>query len=171
MLTATNKQLIIFESHDDSNRCTPCRGKSHTHATYASCAGPHKPLVHFLRTVPVRGNLSRWPNRVGQIHCSREKVLPTPPLGPVEWPAGSTSVSLPNTTIEAVCLSQTSVDEQAIRLTRPISPAYDQYIQYLLTGANPLVLNWLRQGLQSWRCRLSISHSPTFPTDGPPLLI
>jgi hypothetical protein len=27
------------------------------------------------------------------------------------------------------------------RFTRPISPASDQYIQYLLTGANPSVLN------------------------------
>jgi hypothetical protein len=26
MLTATNKLLLISESHDDSNRCTPCRG-------------------------------------------------------------------------------------------------------------------------------------------------
>jgi hypothetical protein len=40
------------------------------------------------------------------------KVLPTPPLSPTEWPTGLDSVSLPNTTIKVVHLSQTSVDEQ-----------------------------------------------------------
>jgi hypothetical protein len=33
--------------------------------------------VRFLRTVPVRGNLSWVINKVGQSHCSREKGLPT----------------------------------------------------------------------------------------------
>jgi hypothetical protein len=40
----------------------------------------------------------------------------------------------PNTAIEAARLSQTSIDEQATRLTGLISPAYDQYVQYLFTG-------------------------------------
>jgi hypothetical protein len=40
-----------------------------------------------------------------------EKVLLTPPLSPAKWPVGLSLVSLPNTTIEAVHLSQTSVDE------------------------------------------------------------
>jgi hypothetical protein len=30
---------------------------------------------------------------------------------------------------------------QTIRLTEPISPAWDQYVQYLLVGANPSILN------------------------------
>jgi hypothetical protein len=145
------------------------QGKPNTHATYASYAGPHTSLVCFSRTVLVCGNLSRWPNRVGQIHCFWEKVLPTPPLNPAKWPTGPTSVSLPNTTTEVVRLSQTYVDEQATRLTRCISPACDQYVQYLLTGPNPSVLNWHRRGLQPWRCRLATSHSLTFLTDGPPL--
>jgi hypothetical protein len=127
--------------------------KPNTHDTYASCTDPHTPLIHFLRAVPICGNLSRWPNRLRQIHCSREKVLPTPPLSPTEWPAGPTSVSLPNTTIEAVSLNQTFVNEQATRLTDPISPACDQYVQYLLAGANRSVHNWLRRGLQPWKCR------------------
>jgi hypothetical protein len=68
-------------------------------------------------------------------------VPPTPPLSPAEWPAGPASISLPNTTIEVVRLSQTFVDEYATRLTRPISRACDQYVQYLLAGVNPSVLN------------------------------
>jgi hypothetical protein len=55
---------------------------------------------------------------------------------------------------------------QAIRLTGSISPACDRYVQYLLAGANPSVLNRHSRGLQPWRCRLATSHSPTFPTDG-----
>jgi hypothetical protein len=145
------------------------QGKPDTHATYASCAGPRMPFIRFSRTVPVRDNLSRWPNRVGQNHCSWEKVLLTSPLSLAEWHTGPTSVSLPNTTIEAVRLSQTSIDEQATRLTGHISPAYDQYVQYLLMGVNPSALNRLRRWLQPWRCQLFTLHSPTFPTDGPPL--
>jgi hypothetical protein len=56
---------------------------------------------------------------------------------------------------------------QAIRLIGPISLASDRYVQYLLVGANPSVLNWHNQGLQPWRCWLTTSHSPTFPTNGP----
>jgi hypothetical protein len=37
---------------------------------------------------------------------------------------------------------------QATRLIGPISPACDQYVQYLLTGANPLVLNRYSRMLQ-----------------------
>jgi hypothetical protein len=33
METTTNKRLLISESCGDSNRCTPCRGKSDQHAT------------------------------------------------------------------------------------------------------------------------------------------
>jgi hypothetical protein len=42
---------------------------------------------------------------------------------------------------------------------------YDRYVQCLLTGANPSVLNRHRRGLQHWRCQLSTYHSLTFPTD------
>jgi hypothetical protein len=40
MKTATNKRLIISESHDNSNRCTSCRGKPDQHDTYASYRRP-----------------------------------------------------------------------------------------------------------------------------------
>jgi hypothetical protein len=54
---------------------------------------------------------------------------------------------------------------QVTRLTRPISPVCNRYVQYLLAGTNPSVLNRHRQGLQPWRYRLSTYHSPTFPTN------
>jgi hypothetical protein len=52
---------------------------------------------------------------------------------------------------------------QTTRLIGPISPVCNQYVQYLLTGVNPSVLNWHKRRLQPWRCRLSTYHSPTFP--------
>jgi hypothetical protein len=57
----------------------------------------------------------------------------------------------------------------ATRLTGPISLVCDQYVQYLLTRANSSVLNRHRRGPQPCRCQFATSHSPTFPTDGPPL--
>jgi hypothetical protein len=36
-MTATNQWLLIFESHDDLNRCTPCRGKLDQHAICPPC--------------------------------------------------------------------------------------------------------------------------------------
>jgi hypothetical protein len=39
--TTTNKRLLISESHGDSNRCTPYRGKPDQHDTYASHTSPH----------------------------------------------------------------------------------------------------------------------------------
>jgi hypothetical protein len=73
----TNKRLLIYESHGDSNRCTPCRGKSDQHDTYASHVNSRMLGVRFLRAAPVRGNLSRVIDRVEQDHCSREKGLMT----------------------------------------------------------------------------------------------
>jgi hypothetical protein len=76
-MEGTNKQLLITESHGDSNRCTPCRGKPDQHVTYVSHTSPRTLGVRFLWVVPVRDNLSRVIDRVEQAHCSREKGLLT----------------------------------------------------------------------------------------------
>jgi hypothetical protein len=72
-MTATNKRLLISESHDDSNRCILCRGKLDQHITYASHVSPRTPEVRFLRVVLVCGNFSQVIDRVEQSHCSQEK--------------------------------------------------------------------------------------------------
>jgi hypothetical protein len=54
--------------------------------------------------------------------------------------------------------------QQATKLSGPISPACDRYVQYLLAEANRSVLNRHRWGLQLWRCWLDTSQSPTLPT-------
>jgi hypothetical protein len=76
-MAAMNKRLLIFESHGDSNRYTPCSKKFDQHDTYASHASLRTYDVHFLWVVPVHGNRSRVTDRVGQSYCSREKGLPT----------------------------------------------------------------------------------------------
>jgi hypothetical protein len=128
--------------------------KPNIHDMYASCASP-RTWQYFTLTQ----------------QSSTDSLLPrksapdsTSQLG---WVAHETRLNFsPNTTIDAVHLSQTSVDEQATRLTRRISPARNQYVQYLLAGANPLVLNRHRRGLPLWRCWLATYHSLTFPIDG-----
>jgi hypothetical protein len=68
--TATNKRLLISESHDNSNCCTPYRGKPNQHAMYASHSSPRTLGVHFLWAVPVRDNLS--------LASTKSKQAPTP---------------------------------------------------------------------------------------------
>jgi hypothetical protein len=150
-MTVTNKRLIISESHGDSNRCTPYRGKPDQHTT------------RFPRSVRVWSTTIRIScgshiatfhtvvNRFKQIHCNREEGLLTQsttrqPSDPrvrtqllshnSKWSSGEKS---------SFCWQPTT------RLTGPISPTYDRYVQYLLVGANRTVLNRHRRGLQPWR--------------------
>ena len=55
--------------------------------------------------------------------------------------------------------------QHAIRLTGPISPACDRYVQYLLTGTNPSVLNRHMWGLPHRNLRIDTSLSPPFPSE------
>jgi hypothetical protein len=135
-MAATNKRLLISESRGDSNRCTPYRGKPNQHDTYAS-SGRFPYMVTFHTIV----------NRFEQIYCTREEGLPTQstarrPSDPLVW----TQLLSHN--------SQWSSGEKSsfcwqptTRLTGPILPACDRYVQYLLTGTNPSVLNRNRRGL------------------------
>jgi hypothetical protein len=163
-MTATNKRLLISESRGDSNRCTPCRGKPDQHATRfprlvcvwsmtirISC-GPHIATFHIVI------------NRFEQIHCTREEGLPTQsttrrPTDPqVRTQLLSHNSQWSSRDKSSFCWQPTT------RLIGRISPACDRYVQYLLAGANPSILNRHRRGLQPWRCRLATYHYPTFPT-------
>jgi hypothetical protein len=147
-MTLTNKRLLTSESHGDSNRCTPCREKSDQHAIYASHASPRTPDVRFLRAVPVCGNLSRVIDRVEQAHCSREEGLPTQSIAR-RWPIrGSVPSFSHEPTNEAVEAKPSIYQRPTTRLTGPISPVCDWYVQYLLAGANRTVLNRHRRGIQ-----------------------
>jgi hypothetical protein len=69
-MAATNKWLLISESRDDLNRCTPYRGKAEQYTTYASHLSPRTPDVYFLWVVLIRDNLS--------LASTNSKQAPTP---------------------------------------------------------------------------------------------
>jgi hypothetical protein len=136
-----------------------------THPTLSPCIV----LDHTYLTWSTHSNLSWVIDRFGHIPLlSRKKRLPT--QSPARW--------LTDPRVHTQFLSQANQWRsrlklgfcwwQATWLTRPISLSCDQYIQYLLAGANPSVLNWHRHGLQPSRCQLSTYISPIFPTDGLP---
>jgi hypothetical protein len=102
-MIAINKRLFISKSYDDSNRCTPYRGKPDTHNTYASYVSPRMPHICFLRAVHVRGNLSLAINSVGRTLLLLRKRAPNIiPSIPIDRSTGLSHSFSPNTTIEAV---------------------------------------------------------------------
>jgi hypothetical protein len=102
-------------------------------------------------------------------HCSRENGLPTQ----------STARWLIDLRVYIQLLSRASHWSRGhkpsswwwptTRFIRSISPACDRYDQYLLMGANRMVLNWHRRGLQPWRCQLATYPLPDLPNQLSPL--
>jgi hypothetical protein len=118
-MTAMNKWLLISESRDNLNRCTPYRGKLDQHDTYASHASPRTPNVCFLQAVPVRGNLLWVIDRVRRILLLPRKSAPDSTSQP-DWVARGTHLNFsPNTVIEVVGLSQAPMDDPLLGLPGP----------------------------------------------------
>jgi hypothetical protein len=133
-MTVTNKRLLISESHGDSNRCTLCRGKPDQHITL------FWRLVHVCsKTI----RISRGPhitifrtfvNNFEQIQCTWEEGLPT--QSTTRWPTDlwvhtqllSHNRQWSSGEKSSFCWQPTT------RLTGPISPTCDCYVQYLLAG-------------------------------------
>jgi hypothetical protein len=153
--TATNKWLLTSESHVNLNRCTPYMRKPDQHTTH---------FPRSVRVCPSTIRISRG-QRIATFHesltdfdgshYSWEKGLPTQ----------SIACRLTDSQVRIQFLSQANQWSSRLktsfyrwhvtRLTEPISPACDQYVQYFLTGANPSVLNRQRRGWQPWRCCLA----------------
>jgi hypothetical protein len=139
-------------------------GKPDQHNTYASHTSLCMLGIRFLWAVPYVATFNDSSTDLDGSHCSCEKGFPTQ----------SIACRLTDPWVHTHFLSQVNQWSnrlkpsfcrwQATKLTGPIPPTCDRYVQYLLAGANPSVLNWDRRGLQPWRCRLSTYHSPTFPT-------
>jgi hypothetical protein len=147
MKTATNKRLLISESHGDLNRCTLCRGKPDQHITRFSRSVRIWPSTIHVSRGPRIATLHVVNNRVEQGHCFWEKGLPTQStVRRLTDPQVSTQF-LPEPTNEVVGAKPTFCGWSTTRLIGPISPACDRYIQYLLMGGNPSVLNQHRRGL------------------------
>jgi hypothetical protein len=111
---------------------------------------------------PIRGNLSWVIDRVEQAHCSREEGLPTQSTACSWLIRGSVPIFSTEPANEAVGAKPSIYQRLATRLTGPITPVCDRYVQYMLAGANRTVFNRHRRGLQPWRYRLATYHSPTF---------
>jgi hypothetical protein len=134
---------------------------------YASHSSPRTPSVRFLRAVSVCDNLLLAPTKSKQAHTPGRSLGNQRQLAqPSSW---VTSFLLPcdSPGVGERCFSP--MVTQLLQLTGPISPVCDQYVQYLLMGANPSVLNRHRKGLQSWRCRLATYPLPDFPNQLSPL--
>jgi hypothetical protein len=115
-MTVMNKRLLISESHIDLKWCTPCRRKLDQHDTYASNASPRTPNVRFLWAVPIRGNLLRVIDGVGWILLLPRKSASNSTSQP-DWVVHGTRLNFsPNTAIEAVGLSQSSIDNRLLGL-------------------------------------------------------
>jgi hypothetical protein len=164
VMSATNKRLLISESRGDSNRCTPCRGKPDQHTTrFPRSVRIWSKTIHISRGQHI-ATLRETLTDLDRSHCSWEKGLPTQ----------STSRRLTDPWVRTQFLSRASQWSRGrkpgscrwptTRLTEPISPPCDRYVQYLLAGTDPSVLNWHKRGLQPWRCWFATYHSLTFPT-------
>jgi hypothetical protein len=164
-MAATNKRLHISESHGDSNRCTPCRGKSDQHNTYASHASPRMSGVRFLWVVLVCGNLSQVIISVGRTLLPSRKRAPDTTPSLAEWSTGPPPSFSPNIASEAVMKAKHLLTNKLHRFTGPITPACDQYAQYLLTGTNLSVLNWHRRWLPHRNLEIATTLSPQFPSE------
>jgi hypothetical protein len=84
------------------------------------------------------------------------------------WSAGPCPASLPQQP-KSSREKSSSGWQPTIRLTGPISPVCDWYVQYLLARANRTVLNRHKWGLQYWRCRLATYPLPDLPNQLSPL--
>jgi hypothetical protein len=69
--------ILISESHNDSNRCTPYRGKSDQHATRFPCSVGIYPSTICISRGPRIATFCKVINNDGQSHCSQQKGLLT----------------------------------------------------------------------------------------------
>jgi hypothetical protein len=82
---------------------------------------------------------------------------------------GSVPSFSPKTSNGAVGEKSNFCWQPTTRLTGPISPTCNRYVQYLLTRANRTILNWHRRGLKPWRCQLATYPLPDLPNQLSPL--
>jgi hypothetical protein len=145
-MTAANKRTHLRESRWFESMYTlqgETRLTRHTYSTLSPCMVPD----HTYLTRSTHSDLS-CVNRFVQIHCPWEEGLLTQ----------STTQRPSNLRVCTQLLSHNNqwgsgekasfCWQPATRLTGPISPACDHYVQYFLTGVNSSVPNRHRWGLQ-----------------------
>jgi hypothetical protein len=133
---------------------------------------PHQST--YARSMLPAGDPHTWQPSMSHRQSWTESLLPrkrapdTIPSTPANRSAGSYPVSLPSQPMKQWRKPNIN-QQQATRFTGPISPTCDQYVQYLLMGANRTVLNRHRRGLQPWRCRLATYPLLDLPNQLSPL--
>jgi hypothetical protein len=166
LMAATNKRLLISESHGDSNQCTPCRGKPNQHATYTFHASPCMHDVRFLRAVPIRDNLSWVIDRVGWILLLPRENAPDSTSQP-GWVVHRTCLSFsPKTAIEAVVLSQEPVDDRLLGLPGPYNRHAIDTFNTCSWVPTPQSLTDTIVGYHIENLRITTIFSPPFPSVG-----
>jgi hypothetical protein len=111
--------VLISKSHDDLNRCTPCRGKSDQYATRI----PHSVRV-WSQTIRIShgqriATFHESPIDLDGSHCSREKGSRHNPQHAGRPIRGSVPSFSSKPTNEVVGLSQTSVVNKLLGLLGP----------------------------------------------------
>jgi hypothetical protein len=152
-MAATNKRLLISESHGDSNRCTSCRGKPDQHDMYASYGrSPWQPFVSHQQS---------WTDAL----LSRKSALDS--TSQSDWVVCGTRLSLsPNIAIEAVHLRQAHVGGRLLGLP-------DLYHRHVISTFNtcsqvpaPRSLTDTGGGYHIENLRIAIALSLPFPSEG-----
>jgi hypothetical protein len=162
--TATNKRLLISESHGDSNRCTPCRGKPDQYATrfprsvHVWCMTIR--ISHALHIATFHTVI----NRFEQIHCTREEGLPTQSTARRSSDPWVRTQLLSHNIQRVVGKSQAPADNRLLGLP-------DLYHRHAIGTFNTCSQGPTERSLidtgGGYNLRgagLSHTHSPTFPT-------
>jgi hypothetical protein len=168
-MTATNKRLLISESRGDSNRCTPCREKPDQHVTCFPRSVHGWSMTIRISRGPNIATFHTVINRFEQIHYTWEEGLPTQSIARRPSDPWVCTQLLSHNSQWSSGEKSSSSWQPTTRPTGLISPACDQYIQYMLTGANWTILNRHRRGLQPWRCWLATYPLPDLPNQMSPL--
>jgi hypothetical protein len=112
--------ILISESRGDSNRCTPCRGKSNQHTARFPPSVYVWPSTIRISRGPCIATFCESPTDLDGSNCSRETGIPDYiPNTPTDRSAGPHPVSLPLMVSEAIGLSQASVDDRLLGLLSP----------------------------------------------------
>jgi hypothetical protein len=144
LITATNKRYSYPRVTAIRIDVHPQGKTQSTHHTL-SMLNSHMVLDHTTPVVHV-GNLLLVPTRMKSALHPREVLATEDELArPLSW---VTSSPLPHDSLGVGERGFSQVVTQLHQLNGPITPVCDQYVQYLLAGVNPSILNRRRRGLK-----------------------
>jgi hypothetical protein len=165
-MTATNKWLLISESHNDLNQCTPCREKPDQHVTrFSRSVRVWSTTIRFSRG-PHIATFYTVINRFEQIHCTREGL---PTQSTAWWPSDPwvRTQLLSHNSQRALGKSQDLVDNWLLVLSGPNHQHAIGTFNTCSRGPTEWTLIDTGGGYNLRGAGLPHTHSPTFPTSCP----